>query len=330
MQDLISIIVPVYKVEKYLDNCIQSIVDQTYTNLEIILIDDGSPDNCPQMCDDWAKKDYRIKVIHKENGGVSLARNVGLNIASGEYIGFVDSDDWLEPNMYQNMLQSMINNSVGMVECGYYVEGNGKNQKKSNIEYISKVYTGQEVIDIIVSHSKKFEWFLWCKLFKKSLIKNIRFQNDIKIFEDMLFCLEYLKNAKSVCLIEDKYYHYVRNTDSALYNFKQSHITANYAVEKILELDLNLTKDSIDYFKLIAVGRASVYVTSSYAHLKNDEENIEYARQIIKKYYSDIKKNKSRSLNSPTHRDNLILCIRRIAYAVRLLLFFRLGYLRLL
>ena len=93
--DLISVIVPVYKVEKYLDKCVQSIVDQTYRNLEIILVDDGSPDNCPAMCDAWAEKDDRIRVIHKENGGLSDARNAGMAIATGEYIGFVDSDDWI-------------------------------------------------------------------------------------------------------------------------------------------------------------------------------------------------------------------------------------------
>lgn len=93
---LISVIVPVYKVEKYLDECVESIVNQTYRNLEIILVDDGSPDNCPQMCDDWAKRDARIRVIHKENGGLSSARNAGLDVCTGEYISFIDSDDWLE------------------------------------------------------------------------------------------------------------------------------------------------------------------------------------------------------------------------------------------
>ncbi len=94
-EPLISVIVPVYKVEKYFDECVESIVNQTYRNLEIILIDDGSPDNCPQMCDDWTKRDARIRVIHKENGGLSSARNAGLDVCKGEYIAFVDSDDFI-------------------------------------------------------------------------------------------------------------------------------------------------------------------------------------------------------------------------------------------
>ena len=104
----ISVIVPVYKVEKYLDKCVESIVNQTYKNLEIILVDDGSPDNCPAMCDEWAEKDERIRVIHKENGGLADARNAGMDIATGDYIGFVDSDDWIEPNMYEVLLKNAL------------------------------------------------------------------------------------------------------------------------------------------------------------------------------------------------------------------------------
>ena len=99
MQEKISIIVPVYRVEQYLDKCIQSIVDQTYSNLEIILIDDGSPDRCPQICDEWSLRDPRIKVIHQENGGVSAARNTGIRVARGDLIYFVDSDDWIAPTL---------------------------------------------------------------------------------------------------------------------------------------------------------------------------------------------------------------------------------------
>lgn len=105
-EPLVSVIVPVYKVGKYLDKCVESIVEQTYKNLEIILVDDGSPDNCPAMCDKWAERDSRIKVIHKQNGGVSSARNVGIDAAQGEFIGFVDSDDWLEPDMYDCLVKT--------------------------------------------------------------------------------------------------------------------------------------------------------------------------------------------------------------------------------
>ena len=104
--DLISVIVPVYKVEPYLDKCVRSIVEQTYQNLEIILVDDGSPDNCGAICDAWAEKDSRIKVIHKENGGLSDARNAGMDVATGQWIAFVDSDDWIAEEMYESLLNA--------------------------------------------------------------------------------------------------------------------------------------------------------------------------------------------------------------------------------
>ena len=115
---LISVIVPIYNVEKYLDRCVDSIINQTYKNLEIILVDDGSPDNCPQMCDDYAKKDSRIKVVHKENGGLSDARNVGMEVATGEYVSFIDSDDYISLDFYETLLETIVDNDSDIVECG--------------------------------------------------------------------------------------------------------------------------------------------------------------------------------------------------------------------
>ena len=114
---MISVIVPIYNVEKYVNKCVGSIVNQTYTNLEIILVDDGSPDRCPEICDEWAKKDSRIKVIHKKNGGLSDARNAGMKIASGDYIAFVDSDDWIAPEMYERLLMAIKNDNSDIAAC---------------------------------------------------------------------------------------------------------------------------------------------------------------------------------------------------------------------
>ena len=114
----ISVIVPVYEVEAYLDRCVQSIVDQTYTNLEIVLVDDGSPDNCGAMCDAWAEKDSRIRVIHQENGGLSAARNAGLAVATGDLIGFVDSDDYVSGDMYQLLWENMKTEGSDIAVCG--------------------------------------------------------------------------------------------------------------------------------------------------------------------------------------------------------------------
>ena len=118
-RDLISVIVPVYNVEPFLDRCMQSILRQTYRNLEIILVDDGSTDASAQLCDDYARKDGRVKVLHKTNGGLSDARNAGLELASGAYIGYVDSDDWIEPDMYEQMHRACVENNARIAVCRY-------------------------------------------------------------------------------------------------------------------------------------------------------------------------------------------------------------------
>ena len=123
----VSIVVPIYNVEKYLKQCIESIINQTLQDIEIILVDDGSPDNCPQICDEYAKKDSRIKVVHKKNGGLSSARNAGIEVATGDFIGFVDSDDYIELDMYEKMYNIAKENHVDFVVSDYYkVSDKGK------------------------------------------------------------------------------------------------------------------------------------------------------------------------------------------------------------
>ena len=125
MNPKVSIIVPVYNVEKYLDRCMESLLNQTLKDIEIILVDDGSPDNCPQMCDDYAKKDSRVKVVHKANAGLGYARNSGLDVATGEYVAFVDSDDYVELDMYEQMYEASLNYQVQMVLCGFNRDNKG-------------------------------------------------------------------------------------------------------------------------------------------------------------------------------------------------------------
>ena len=151
---LVSVIVPIYNTEKYLDRCIKSIVNQTYKNLEIILVDDGSPDNCPSICDNWARIDSRINVIHQKNSGVSAARNAALDLASGEYIGFVDSDDFIEPDMYSLLVQKSVDTDAGCASCGFvfdYIDGRDSVLIKSedfvlNGEDILKNYIADKLI----------------------------------------------------------------------------------------------------------------------------------------------------------------------------------------
>lgn len=125
----LSVIVPVFKVEQFLNKCIDSILNQSYTNIEVILVDDGSPDSCPQICDDYQRKDPRVKVVHKQNGGLSSARNAGLDIASGEYVSFVDSDDWLESDAYSEMINQCVINKLDIIGGGVSIHPSLENRK---------------------------------------------------------------------------------------------------------------------------------------------------------------------------------------------------------
>ena len=173
MKDLISVIVPIYKVELYLNRCIKSIVDQSYKNLEIILVDDGSPDNCPQICDEWAKKDPRIVVIHQENAGLSAARNSGINIAKGDYMAFVDSDDFIDSNMYEELLKCLKNSPYKMSVC-YFSRTYDDFAVPYNKETDIKNYDVNETLDDFFN-CKNIGSAVWDKLFERDLFENIRF-----------------------------------------------------------------------------------------------------------------------------------------------------------
>lgn len=169
MEELISVIVPVYNVEKYIDKCINSIINQTYKNLEIILVDDGSPDNCGNICDEYSKKDNRIIVIHKENGGVSSARNIGIKNAKGKWITFVDSDDWIENDYVEKLSKIGIQNKAEVVLCGYNRIYNNDKQPINAIGEI-KDYNSYEYLIKTLNPQTGFG-FCHMKLIKKEIIE---------------------------------------------------------------------------------------------------------------------------------------------------------------
>ena len=213
--DLISVIVPVYKVEAYLDRCVQSIVDQTYTNLEIILVDDGSPDNCPAMCDAWAERDNRIKVIHKENGGQALARNVGMTIATGEYIAFVDSDDWIEPQMYQCMHETMATTGSDIVSCGARrVWSDGRPPQEVLSVNRNCVLEQSAAMEAMITGNGLVQ-IPWNKLYRRKLSKGILFPVGL-IHEDEFWTWQVIARAKRVAILKDSYYNYLQRSNSTM------------------------------------------------------------------------------------------------------------------
>ena len=221
MKPLVSIIIPVYQVEKYLDKCIASVVNQTYTNLEIILVDDGSPDNCPAICDAWKSRDSRITVIHQPNGGLSKARNKGLKLASGEFIGFVDSDDWIEPNMYELLLSALLEAEADIAICDYQSETEiSKITRINQSSSKSKMYSSEEAMRLILE-DKGMYTFVWNKLYRRNVLSEITFPEG-KIYEDNVWTPQIIGNANLLVYIDYQFYHYLYRYDSLSHNKRQS------------------------------------------------------------------------------------------------------------
>lgn len=210
----VSITVPVYNVEKDLPRCIESLINQTLKDIEIILVDDGSPDNCGNICDDYAKKDSRIKVIHKKNGGLATARQAGLEVITGQYYTVCDSDDWVEPNMCEELYNIAIRDNADLVLSKHYINyPNGKQIESSTYEYICQ---DKYILDIMYH---KASANTWNKLFKMSTIRehDIIYEKDINLGEDALFLYKLLLHPLKISTINKPFYHYHRDINSNSY-----------------------------------------------------------------------------------------------------------------
>ncbi len=210
---LISIIVPVYNVKDYVGKCLLSLQGQTYPNLEIIVVDDGSTDGSGDICDSFARLDSRFKVIHRANGGQSAARNEGLDVATGEYIGFVDSDDWIDTDMYEFLYQLMIDNNADISVCSHYIEKNGK----AKIKYASEdtiVFTRKKAIRALVE-DKRMRNYVWDKLYKRHLFENLHFPVN-RFFEDIALSYQIFHRAKKIVMQGCPKYHYLVREGSTM------------------------------------------------------------------------------------------------------------------
>lgn len=211
----VSIIVPVYKVEKYIHRCIDSIIKQTYENIEIILVDDGSPDHCGEIVDEYEKMDHRIKVIHKENGGLSDARNVGMNQVSGEFVIFVDSDDWVEKTMIEKMVDSCDQHHADVVQSAFYYAYEDK-RLLDNRYYSTKdlpVILDRKTLMYELVTNEKVKNFAWGKLYKTDLIKDIPFKKGV-LFEDVFWAHQVMHEVNTYVIIHEPLYNYYQRSDS--------------------------------------------------------------------------------------------------------------------
>lgn len=215
MKHKISVIVPVYNVEEYLDKCIESLIGQTYKNLEIILVDDGSEDKSGEICDSWKYKDSRIKVIHKKNGGLSDARNAGMDIATGDYIGFIDSDDYINKRMYEILLNNMndYNSDISVCSIEKVYETNEIYNSVITNKNIS-IFTAEEALRDLIEEGI-LKQTVWNKLYKKSVIENIRFEFG-KIHEDEFWSYQVFGKSSKIVYTDEKMYYYLQRAGSIM------------------------------------------------------------------------------------------------------------------
>lgn len=218
-EKLISVIIPIYKVEQYFDECVESIIKQTFKNLEIILVDDGSPDGCPRMCDEWARKDERIRVVHKKNGGLSSARNAGMDVATGEYVSFVDSDDFITQDALQNLYERMQGDeSVGIVSgmIYRYQDGNTSNFKQAWTLTEEKIIPAKDFL--LETMSQETSYTVWNKLYKREILDEVRFREG-RNNEDTLFMYDLGKQMRllNASMVEiPKYVYYYRYREDSI------------------------------------------------------------------------------------------------------------------
>lgn len=286
--NLISVIVPVYKVENYIDECVKSIVSQTYNNLEIILVDDGSPDNCPSICDSWARKDKRVKVFHKKNGGLSSARNYGLNNATGDLVCFVDSDDFLSLDAIEQMYQNIYSNSdIGIVSGMIYRYENGnQNAFKQNwILTEPRVVASDELAKRIVDESVSYT--VWNKLYRKDILENIRFKEG-RNNEDTLFMysLSKVMKVKKLSMLEIPDYVYY-------YRWRENSITTSsktpLAIDAIQNLE-EMMNDCKDNDKLLFETIYFQYTRRLFFFLESMLINKIWESSYFKQYQGKIRK----------------------------------------
>lgn len=217
--DLVSVIVPVYGVEAYLSICIDSLLAQTYRNIEIILVDDDSPDQCPQICDDYACRDERVRVLHQKNGGAAHARNVGMNLASGAYIAFVDSDDVPHPDYLEKLLQQMEDNDADISVCAYQKLFVSRREVQKNLR--TGVFSAEEYLGDFIR-----DWncgLLWNKLFRRDVLRGVRFEEG-HVIDDEFFTYKAVMNAKKVVLCDETLYDYRQRNSGVMSQGKRERI----------------------------------------------------------------------------------------------------------
>lgn len=279
MGKLISVIVPVYNSENFLEDCLESLINQTYKNLEIIIINDGSTDNSFEICKKYSMIDYRIKIINQPNSGVSNARNSGLKIAAGDYISFIDSDDYLELNTYEYLLAEVSHHSVDVVTYEYFVTRiNGEVINIQNDSFYG-LKSKDDFFQKIVNGGNKF---LWSILFSKEVIGSIRFNEKVARGEDTLFVFETMYNAERIYCLKTPLYHYVQSEESA----SRGSFRANQlSVIEYSKLSISFFEKKFPALLTLQSGIISELLIGIYTDMYFDENEWKKERKMIYKKF---------------------------------------------
>ena len=283
LEPVISVIVSIYNVQDYVEKSVHSICNQTYKNLEIILVDDGATDNSGKICDKLAAKDSRIKVIHKPNGGLSSARNEGVKFATGDYIAFVDGDDWIDEDMYEGMISAMLKHDADIAICNYK-EICKKGVRDTSTDEIT-VFEGREILKVFIEEDATYQIqnAAWNKLYKRSLMGELRFPEG-KLFEDIVYTTKLLARSKRAVYTNKAYYNYIFDRSDSIMNSKK--------VERLLTDQVPAYKEKGEF--LLSIGEKKLFLTHQFffykrmlLHYKNAKEKKPEGYQ---KFIQDIRK----------------------------------------
>ena len=321
MSSYISIITPIYNVESSLSNCLQSLLSLVYPNLEFILIDDGSTDNSGAICDNYAMRDSRIKVLHQDNKGVSAARNAGLEIATGDYIGFVDPDDWVEPDMFEVLYNSIIQYNADIVICNHFIHPDAGDVKTALSGHKGALTQENALVQLFETH--RFEGFLWNKLFSASVFtsketgKKIRFIDSVHVCEDIAFVMDCFLNSNSIFYIPEPLYHYVIHEGSAINSYgikRESELIARqYIIDRLATVDKDLQEQARYKYVDVALGLIWMAVRT------HRYDRLPVLKPEVRKYLPEYLKSSKVSVPQKV-KALLLLHIPRTSLAIRNLL----------
>lgn len=292
---IISVIIPAYNIADYLPRCLDSVLGQTYHNLEVIVISDGSTDGTNDVIKSYAEKDKRIVPVFKENSGVSDTRNIGMDIAKGDYIGFVDGDDYIALDMYEILLKNALEYDADISHCGYRMIFPSRVDYYFNTKELRVQDNRRGILDFV--NADKIEPGMWNKLYKKNIIKNLRLKKEIKYNEDVLFNLEAFKNSSKSVFYDIPLYHYVLRKDSAT---GKSNISINpKRIEDTMKVAKLFIEESGEEYNLYTINRYLCCLIGNFRTILFADKEIKnkfysYIKKEIKKYY-EYKTNLSKS-----------------------------------